>query len=442
MSAAWSPDERRIAFTIADTLFVREQDGTVRSLAQVSAAAGCAWSSQDLLACTSGNPWYLTPGIVFNNIAPTAIVVVRTRDGAVHQVTDSTSSNQMPQWSADGEWLYYLSNREGLNDLYAQRIAKDGAMAGRLTRLTTGLNAQSFTFSADGRRMAYAPVTESANIWSLPIEGGAPAAQITSGRQTIENVAVSRDGEWLYYDSNLAGNSDIYRLRLPSGNPERLTLDPTNEFGPVPSPDRREVAFHAFDGGTRNVYLLRLDGGGREAVASSPLQEGLPHWSPDGRAIAFSDLQLGGSVHVTDRGSDGSWSAARRLAAGSFVAWSPDGSQLTFADQLVGGSLFAIRREGGAARMLFDGSRPGGPRALTSAWSEDGRSVLFKVSNQAGASEIWSVSSRGGEARRLTALGDERRRSDRLDFAIGHGRMYFVLKELESDVWVIDVASR
>jgi TolB protein len=441
MSATWSPDERRIAFTIADTVFAREGDGTVRSLAQIPAAAECAWSSRDLIACTSGNPWYLTPGSIFNNHAPSTIVVIRARDGTIQQVTDSTSGNQLPQWSADGGWLYYLSDRDGLTDLYAQRIASDGARLGALARLTTGLNAHSFTVSADGRRIAFARLAEQANIWSLPIEGAAvaPAEQVTSGQQVIESVAVSRDGSWLYYDSNLAGSSDLYRMRLPSGNPERLTRDSTNEFSPAPSPDGREVVFHSFRGGTRDLYSYPLDGGSLETVAASPLQEGLAQWSPDGRAIAFSDLQLGGGVHITSRGADGRWAAARRLTIGSFAAWSPDGRQLTFADRLGGGSLVAIGAGGGPTRMLFDGSRPGGPRALKSAWSDDGASVYFKVVNQAGNSEVWTVPSQGGAAQRLATLGDARRRSDRFEFAVARGRMYFVLKELESDVWVIDV---
>jgi TolB protein len=231
-------------------------------------------------------------------------------------------------------------------------------------------------------------------------------------------------------------------MPLPSGNPERLTRDSTNEFSPVPSPDGREVVFHSFRAGTRNLYSYPLDGGSVETVAASPLQEGLAQWSPDGRAIAFSDLQLGGGLHITTRGPDGRWGPARRLTTGSFAAWSPDGREVTFADRLGGGSLLVIGADGGPTRTLFDGSRPGGPRALKSAWSDDGATVYFKVANQAGNSEVWTVASQGGVARRLTTLGDARRRSDRFEFATARGRMYFVLKEIESDVWVMELAPK
>jgi Tol biopolymer transport system component len=441
MSAVWSSDERRIAFTIGDTVFLRDLDGTVRTLASVNGAAECAWSSRDLLACASGNPWYLTPGIIFNNLAPSSIVVIRVRDGVVRSVTESTSSNMVPTWSVDGEWLYYLSNKNGPTDLYAQRVTDDGTLRGSPARLTTGLGAQSFSLSADGRRLAYALLRESSNVWSLPLEASstARADQITTGQQRIDGISVSRDGAWLYYDSDLAGNGDIYRVQLPSGNPERLTADSINEFAPAVSPDGREVAFHAFGRRDRDIFSLPLDGGPRAAVAATALQEGLPEWSPDGQAIAFQEIRIGGGAYVVRRGADGRWSAPRRLTTGAFPRWSPDGRQLTFIDQMLGGSLFVMPADGGPARLLFDGSRPGGLRVNNSAWSDDGRTIYAKVTSPDGDAEVWAIDSRGSDKRRLASVGDPRRRSNRFGFAVARGRMYFTLRELESDVWVMEV---
>jgi Tol biopolymer transport system component len=214
------------------------------------------------MTATPDRPWYLTPGTICNNQSPAAIVVIRSSDGTVRRISDSTSGNQTPQWSPDGKWLYYLSNRDGLTDLYAQRIADDGAMRGGLARLTTGFNAHSVTLSADGTRLAYAVLTESANVWSLPVEGAvaATAEQVTTGQQVIENLDVSRDGSCLYYDADLAGTGDSYRMQLNAGPPQRLPSDPRDEFGPAPSPDGREVAFHSFRSGNRDIYSLPLDG--------------------------------------------------------------------------------------------------------------------------------------------------------------------------------------
>jgi Tol biopolymer transport system component len=313
-----------------------------------------------------------------------------------------------------------------------------------LARLTTGLDAHSFTLTADGRRVAYALLTETANVWWLPVVGAAVARpeQVTFGQQTVSNIVVSHDGAWLYYDSDLAGNSDLYRTRLPTGTPERLTADMTSEFAPAPSPDGREVAFHSIRGGSRNVYSLPLDGGALQTVVAAPMQEGLARWSPDGRTLAFSELQVGGGLYLTTRDAEGRWSAPRRIAQGLYVRWSPGGPRLSFIDQLFGGSVFVINADGSALRRVFDGTQPGGARAVATAWSEDGRDIYVKASNAAGNTEVWAVAAQGGEPRRLTVLGDTRRRSDQYDLDVARARIYFALKELESDVWVIDVAPR
>lgn len=99
------------------------------------------------------------------------------------------------------------------------------------------------------------------------------ATPVTRGTQVIESVGISRDEQWLYYDSNLGGNSDIYRLRLPDGEPERLTTDPADDFTPNVSPDGREVVFHSWRSGSRDLHVMPLDGGPVQRVTSSPRQE-------------------------------------------------------------------------------------------------------------------------------------------------------------------------
>ena len=113
------------------------------------------------------------------------------------------------------------------------------------------------------------------------------------------------------YESNLAGNSDIYRLALSgSGEPERLTTDPADDFAGDLSPDDREVAFHSWRGGSRDVYVQPLDGRALERVTSSPAQELIPVWSPDGSALVFSVGKETRQIWVVHRTPDGGW--ARR----------------------------------------------------------------------------------------------------------------------------------
>jgi len=443
LTATWSPDARRIAYATGDSLFVRGADGSSRLLTPLFMPLLCTWGSRDLIACSSGNDLFLTPGLGFGNIAPSWIAIVRASDGRVSAVTDSSSSNQSPRWSADGRDLWYVSNALGLPDIYAVTVNDEGRAGGTARRLTVGLNVSTFSLSASNRQVAYAVMNVSANVWSQPWTGralppNAQPTQVTFGQQTIENFSISRDGKWLFYDSDLAGNPDLYRMPLPAGVPERLTSDPTPEFAPDPSPDGKTVAFHSWRTGSREIYILPLDGSPIERVTKTPMQEGLPKWSPDGSTLMFMAVAGPTAIYLARRGSSGTWQTTVRLNEGYWVQWSHDGRALSYTAELGGSILRVIPTDSGAPRRLYD-SLPGVPRAETSFWSEDGRTVYFKSHTATGAASIWSVPVEGGVPQHLLDLGDARLRSDRYGFQIAQGRLYFMLYERESNVWVMDV---
>ena len=62
------------------------------------------------------------------------------------------------------------------------------------------------------------------------------AIQVTRGNQSVENPSVSADGKMLYYDSDLSGTSQLYRVPAAGGEQERLTTDNHQDFAPRPRP--------------------------------------------------------------------------------------------------------------------------------------------------------------------------------------------------------------
>ena len=307
VSAAWAPDGRTIAYVVGDSLLLWADQHRERRVATIRDPSRCIWSPDGgRIACASGNSFYLAPGILFSNLSPSRIVVVRVRDGAAATVTDSTSLNQSPVWSQDGRWLYYVSDRDGPRDLFAVRMASGGQAEDGPLRLTTGLGAQSFSLSADGSRLAYSVFAASSNVWSLPLPTHPPvsaqgATLVTSGSQVIEALTVSLDGKWLVYHSDLTGKGQVYRLALPHGSPERLTSDAFDDYQPDLSPDDREVAFHTMRTGSRDIFVQPLDGSPLQQVTSSPHEEAVPRWSPDGTALAFYDNRDQGGISRSRR---------------------------------------------------------------------------------------------------------------------------------------------
>jgi eukaryotic-like serine/threonine-protein kinase len=443
-SAAYAPDGKSIAFVIGDSLFVRAEDGTSRPLAVFYEPNVCSWSPDGrLIACGSGNSISMDVSDAFGNISPSSIVICRVSDGRVTRVTDSLTLNQTAIWSPDSRWIYFISNRDGPRDIYGLRITGSGEAKGDPVRLTTGLGAHSVSLSADGRRLAYSSFSTMSNIWSLRLTGSLPvsreeAVKITVGNQSTENTNASRDGKWLFFDSDLSGNMDVYRLALPGGTPERLTTDPSDDFAPQPSPDGREVVFHSWRGGSsRDIYVLPLDGGPTQRVTDTPLQEALAAWSRDGTALAYAEFTGRGGVWISRR-VNGSWGApVRRLDHGFWANWSPDGRYLVYTTDIVAGSLAVLPVDSGPPRIVMDGSR--GILADKSFWTDDGKSLVFRGRDTQGRRAIYTIPIAGGPPRLVAWIDPEGSSTLRGGWGYSGDRMYFSADELQSDVLVLEV---
>jgi serine/threonine-protein kinase len=453
-SAAWSPDGREIAFVRADSLLVTPADGGRARLVAAGADLGlhsCAWSPVGKwISCVMFNGESVRPGSAFGNLAPSGILLLPAAGGAPVRLVEPRAFNQSPVWSPDGGWLLFVSNRDGPRDVYAVALTSSGQPRGDPVRLTTGLGAISISLSADGRRLAYAVYSARANIWSLPIPAGAPvtadaATPVTSGSQVIEGMRTSRDGRWLVYDSDLRGNSDIYRIPVDGGQPEQLTSEPADEFAPDLSPDGRAVAYHSWRTGTRDIEIKPLDGGPVERVTATPAQESYPIWSPDGRSILFYERVAASCESVTHREGSGRWSSPVLVARAVWGCdWSPDGRWIAYVSAESGtnaGSLLVVPAEGGTARRVFIPTATEPPAELCQ-WSPDGRTLYYKAHDAQGRASFWAVSAAGGRPRLLVRFSDLNRPSSRVNFATDGRRLFFTIEDRQSDVFVAELIGR
>jgi dipeptidyl aminopeptidase/acylaminoacyl peptidase len=366
-------------------------------------------------------------------------------------VTDEQALNVSPTWAPDGS-LLYVSSRDGGRDVYQVALKPSGEAAGPSARLTTGLSAYGISISADGTRLAYAAFTETSNVWSvaIPSTGAVSvshAAPVTTGNQTIEGFDISPDGQWLAFDSNRGGTQQIYRVRLTGGEPEQLTRDSADAFYPAWSPDGREIAFHSFRGGHRQVFVLSAEGGTPVQVTMGADDERAPSWAPDGRRLlTLANWATHPQLHIITRNTDGRWSAPETLpvvvksdtvAAGVSV-WSSDGRSI--ACRCANDGLVIVPVAGGPARSIVPAS-PSPPVGVFPHWSPEGPLVYYLAEESPNAS-VKVIPASGGTPRVLVRFDDPTRPWHRFGFGVRLGRAYFTLGDLQSDIWVAEVARR
>ena len=442
---SWSPDGTRIVYTEDDTVFIQQVEAAERTaIAAGHDAHSPAWSSDGRwIAFVQGNLGFHANG----NLAPSAIAVVPAGGGTPVLVTDSASLNTSPVWIPGQTDLLFISDRDGGRDIYQVSLTASGRPGGQPIRITTGLDPDRIALSADGSRLAWSVMTETSRIWTSPIPRGdsvplSTATAVTSGSQTIENVAASPDGRWLYYDSDLRGSVDLWRLPLagPSaaGPAEQLTTDPAADFSPSVSPDGREIAFHSFRTGNRDIFVMPASGGPQVRVTSGTEHDWNPHWAPDGQELAFDQhLNRNRSLWLIRRGPDGTWGAVRPLSTGGGFAraprWSPDGRHISFMGD---SGQHVLEPATGRIRVAIPGL--GG----WSVWSDDGRTVYAMATDSLGRIALRAAPAAGGPARTVMFADTLDERVHRWGIAKWKERFYFPLTERKADVWVAELERR
>ncbi len=447
LSASWAPDGRELLFVRRDSAFARDTATRAdRFIATAPDLHSCVWSVGKRIACVSGNPLYVIAGTNLGNLAPSAIVVVPEAGGVFTRLTSGRALHQSPAWSPDGSILYFVSNRMGASDVFFLPASTTDTTSTPV-RITTGLGAHTISVSRDsasGSKLTYATYTERSNVWSLRLRPGGVADSstlepVTTGNQVVESMRLSRDNKWLLFDSNLRGHAEIYRIRLPNGEPERITDDKGENFRADLSPDEKQIAFQSFSNSTRDIFVQGIDGHNRVAVTTSPRQEAGAAWSPDGTKLSFIELTGQNGAYVVERKPDGTWGEPKRIGSGgpACAEWSSDGKSLLLTYR---GTVHLVHADGTNDRVVY-APRAGtdDPIALESHWRSDGSSFFFKSHDAAGRAYFWTMSTSGGTPRLVARLTSPSRTSNRPDFSATDDRLFFAIQDRQSDVWIADL---
>ena len=189
--------------------------------------------------------------------------------------------------------------------------------------------------SPDGRRATvslFDSAVKNRDIWIFDVARGI-RTRFTFD-QAEENQAIwSPDGSDVIFNSNRAGNSDVYRKASNgAGSEEVIQADSISLFPLSWSRDGRFVLYSRLNSGlTNDLWVRPLDGDRKPfPFLQTPFNEYPAAFSPDGRWIAYASNESGRSeVYVMPfPGPGGKWQVS--TAGGSYPRWRRDGAELFY----------------------------------------------------------------------------------------------------------------
>ncbi|HEY3078528.1 MAG TPA: protein kinase [Chloroflexota bacterium] len=247
-------------------------------------------------------------------------------------VTNDAAVDWSPVWSADDRFLYFLSGRGGVMNLWRVPIDEDGGrLLGPFEPLTGPAQyLDGISPSRNGGELAFATLDRRSSVIVVEFDPvresvvGAPRP-VLEGSRFIAFHDLSPDGQWVAFGG---GNlkEDLFLVRTDGSGYRQLTDDDYRDRNPTWSPDGKRLVFYSDRTGDYNLWAIRPDGSGLERLSTIRLL--IPKWSPDGTKVAATDLADTWIVDVAGPAKGSPPTALPRIEGRDYMfptSWSPDG---------------------------------------------------------------------------------------------------------------------
>ena len=323
-----------------------------------------------------------------------------------HALTTAKKSSTNAEWSRDGKWIAFLSDRPGQitgspadkKQLYV--IAADGGEAQQVTKAEEGVSA--FHWAQDSRRIAYS--AQDAEPKTLKDR------KEKYGEYSVVHADYQMTHLWTIELSAEAGTRAPEAGRLTEGNDFSV-----GDF--AWSPDGTRIAFSAqrdpdlISSETADIYVIAASGGAPKKIVSTPGPDTNPKWSPDGKQIAYQtaagekyNYYTNGKIAIVP--AEG---GSPQVLTSAFdedpelLDWGPDGIYFA-AEQKTYAHAFRLNPSTKAIEKLS------GPEHMVSSsftFAKDFKQCAYRAAGENEYAEIYAGSVAPWNAKKLTAMGDQ-----------------------------------
>jgi serine/threonine protein kinase len=342
----WSPDGRSIAYSDhaetahAEQPAIHVYDTIGHTTRQLSPQDGQGyahpvWSGDGrMILCTRG----------LGSIHELCLIDVLAGD--CKTISNFKSWCWYPAFSPDGQYIYYVSNARGANDLYKIAFDSKHHRLGKSHQLSSGVGFSSFALHPSRNEIVFDKIVSQCRLDIAPLtpDGAIDWYQqktVVYLHQAIENMELSPDGQvvllegnqaglrailiydlengkeiwryagqspfapswfpdgrWIAFDAGGGDQADIWRINWHTNQLEKIIEHPGADWGPTVSPDGAWICFTSNRSGTLQLWLQHLDSRQVQQITHSGCPRSRGFWSPDGRKIAFWEAGASDSLYI------------------------------------------------------------------------------------------------------------------------------------------------
>jgi Tol biopolymer transport system component len=342
------------------------------------------------------------------------------------RLTNDAAAETSPMWSADGRFLYYVSERTGPSAIWRLRIdERTGFTRGVPVMVPTPFTQPvHLTRSADGRRFAWSDAKPIQRAMRIEFDAdarktrGGPV-EIMPGDVNWEAAEPSPDESHVVLS---APTGHLYVARAGEVKPRPLTDEQGFDRRARWSPDGQWIAFQSNRGGSYGIWLADRDGRGLRALPWSTGGDLLyPVWSHDGQQLAVWDASISGSRLLRVDHEAGPSETLPSMVQGGFIPgdWSPDGKVIA---GTVAGNIWFYSLATRSYQQFVQGTNP--------VWLADSRRMIYAYGGHLYlADAVLRIS------RELLALPEHQLDGPRLSRDNRH--LYFTGSGTDANLWMM-----
>jgi serine/threonine protein kinase/Tol biopolymer transport system component len=358
-------------------------------------------------------------------------------DGKQEKLVEERIEITSPHFTTSPPGVAYLRVRSGGERDLVWLPLQHGAAAGEARTVIEGFQAEEFSLSIDGKRMAYTRSRGANELWMVSAGSPPSAHRLLADAAPKSDPSLSPDGRWIAFCASDGPFANLFVIPVGGGQPRRLSTQAGEKGSPVWSPDGTRLAYTVTVGSERTIYVVPLSGGEPRRIAADGISSdgGGMVWAPS-RFLAFHP-EGNQNYQLVDPDS-----GERRKLLSAEEGWP---FELTWAPDLNRFAIYFNRKlthkKPGLYLMALDGSVD---RLLAEeqgflplGWSSDGKWLRAGHGDDPGGKrEVVEVSADGGTPRPWLSLPIE----SKLGVCIQalDGVHLVCTAGGDSDVWMID----